>query len=145
MSPRIPLSLAAILTLSGLAALVAQDPGAPEKSVVPTGKAEAGQLVFVEKGCHQCHSAGSTKLPTVELEQRLVIELGGDVHTKWNRDDYARAIMDPNHLVSEDYKIAMIRLGDHFKAENSPMPTFADVLRVNELIDLVTFLDSLTD
>jgi hypothetical protein len=39
----------------------------------------------------------------------------------------------------------MIRLGDHFKAENSPMPTFADVLRVTELIDLVTFLDSLTD
>jgi Cytochrome c len=145
MSPRFPLSLAAILTLSGLATLVAQDPGTPTKSVVPNGKAEAGQLVFVEKGCHQCHSAGSTKLPAVELEQRLVIELGGDVHTKWNRDDYARAIMDPNHLVSEDYKIAMIRLGDHFKAENSPMPTFADVLRVNELIDLVTFLDSLTD
>lgn len=115
------------------------------RTVVPPGKAEAGQVVFVEKGCYQCHSAGATKLPAVELEQRLVIELGGDVHTKWNRDDYARAIMDPNHLVSEDYKIAMIRLGDHFKAENSPMPTFADVLRVNELIDLVTFLDSLTD
>ena len=145
MSTRSPLSLGALLALAGGLTLFAQDPGASPKSVFPTGKAEAGKVVFVEKGCHQCHSAGSTKLPAVELEQRLVIELGGDVHTPWTRDDYARAIMDPNHLVSEDYKIAMIRLGDHFKAENSPMPTFAEVLRVNELIDLVTFLDSLND
>ncbi len=123
----------------------AQESAEGARAVVPTGKADAGQSVFVTKGCHQCHSAGATKLPPVELAPRLVIELGGDVHSKWTRDDYARAIMDPDHLVSEDYKIAMIRLGDHFKAENSPMPTFADVLRVSELIDLVTFLDSLTD
>ena len=139
------LTLGVFFTFSGLATLVAQDPAAGAKPVVPAGKADAGQSVFVTKGCHQCHSAGTTKLPPVDLAPRLVIELGGDVHSKWTRDDYARAIMDPNHLVSEDYKIAMIRLGDHFKAENSPMPTFADVLRVNELIDLVTFLDSLTD
>lgn len=145
MSTRSPLSLGALLALAGGLTLFAQDPGASPKSVFPTGKTEAGQLVFVGKGCHQCHSAGTTKLPPVDLAPRLVIELGGDVHSKWTRDDYARAIMDPNHLVSEDYKIAMIRLGDHFKAENSPMPTLADVLRVNELIDLVSFLDSLTD
>lgn len=123
----------------------AQEAGQAKPTVMPPGKPESGESVFVTKGCYQCHSAGATKLPPVDLAQRLVIELGGDVHTKWTRDDYARAIMDPNHLVSEDYKIAMIRLGDHFKAENSPMPTFADVLRVNELIDLVSFLDSLSD
>lgn len=145
MPSRYSFPFAVIFALFGAVALIAQDPGASPKSVLPTGKAEAGQVVFVGKGCHQCHSAGATKLPPVDLAPRLVIELGGDVHSKWTRDDYARAIMDPNHLVSEDYKIAMIRLGDHFKAENSPMPTFADVLRVNELIDLVTFLDNLTN
>lgn len=123
----------------------AQNTAEASRTVVPTGKADSGATIFVTKGCYQCHSAGSTKLPPVDLAPRLVIELGGDVHLKWSRDDYARAIMDPNHLVSEDYKIAMIRLGDHFKAENSPMPTFADVLKVSELVDLVTFLDSLTD
>ena len=39
----------------------------------------------------------------------------------------------------------MIRLGDHFKAENSPMPQFTEVLTVADLIDLTTFLDELTD
>lgn len=145
MSLRSLLALSAIVALSSLAASRAQDAAAGPKPVVPLGKADAGQAVFVTKGCHQCHSAGTTKLPPVDLAPRLVIELGGDVHGRWTRDDFARAILDPNHLVSEDYKIAMIRIGDHFKAENSPMPTFGDVLRVSELIDLVTFLDSLND
>jgi|APTNR8051073442_1049403.scaffolds.fasta_scaffold72685_2 hypothetical protein len=145
MSSRFWFSAVALLAWGASISTNAQEAAEGTRTVVPPGKTEAGQLVFVGKGCHQCHSAGATKLPPVDLAQRLVIELGGDVHSKWTRDDYARAIMDPNHLVSEDYKIAMIRLGDHFKAENSPMPTFADVLRVNELIDLVTFLDSLTD
>lgn len=131
--------LASIFLVAGLVPIGAAEP------VFPPGKAESGQKLFVEKGCYQCHNAGATKLPAVELAPRLVIELGGDLHAKWTRDDYARSIMDPNHLVSEDYRVAMIRLGDHFKAENSPMPTFADVLRVSDLIDLVTFLDSLTD
>ena len=143
MSPALRL-LAGFLVLFVAVSLVAQDESDEAKTVFPAGKAEAGMGIFVEKGCYQCHSAGSTKLPPVDLAPRLVIELGGDVHRKWTRDDYARAIMDPNLLVAEDYKIAMIRLGDHFKAENSPMPTFADVLKVTELVDLVSFLDSLT-
>jgi hypothetical protein len=139
---RLSASLLAALALGPL--LVAQDPDASEKTVLPAGKSEVGAKLFVEKGCHQCHSAGTTKLPPVELAPRLVIELGGDLHAKWTRDDYARAIMDPNHLVSEDYRVAMMRLGDNFKAENSPMPNFVDLLRVSDLVHLAAFLDSLT-
>jgi len=116
-----------------------------DKSVVPPGKEERGLSIFTNKGCYSCHSAGTTKLPEVEPGPRLVIELGGDVHAAWTRDDYARAIMNPNHVVAEDYRIAMMRLGDHFKAENSPMPEFVDSLTVSDLIHLTTFLDSLSD
>lgn len=131
----------------GLAALTygkAQDIPHEDKSVVPRGKEERGLTLFTDKGCYSCHSAGTTKLPEVEPGPRLVIELGGDVHKAWTRDDYARAIMNPNHVVAEDYRIAMIRLGDHFKAENSPMPEFIETMTVSDLIHLTTFLDSLT-
>lgn len=140
---RFPTSLLTALALGPI--LVAQDPVASERTVLPAGKPEVGAKRFVENGCHQCHGAGATKLPPVELAPRLVIELGGDLHAKWSRDDYARAIMDPNHLVSEDYRVAMMRLGDNFKAENSPMPNFIDLLRVSDLVHLAAFLDSLTD
>lgn len=140
------------LSAVGLAALTllhAQEPSGDtpqaNAAVVPRGKEERGLKIFTEKGCYSCHSAGATKLPEVEAGPRLVIELGGDLHASWTRDDYARAIMNPNHVVAEDYRIAMMRLGDHFKAENSPMPEFTDTLTVSDLIHLTTFLDSLSD
>ncbi len=139
----LPVLAVAALVLGPI--LPAKEPGSPETTVLPPGKPEAGAKLFVEKGCHQCHSAGATKLPPVDLAPRLVIELGGDLHAKWTRDDYARAILAPNHVVSEDYRIAMMRLGDNFKAENSPMPDFADLLRVSDLVHLAAFLDSLTE
>lgn len=134
--------LAAALVIGSLR-LSAQIEGGGPSPVLPPGKPERGLSLFVEKGCHQCHSAGATKLPAVELAPRLVIELGGDLHAAWTRDDFARAIMNPQHLVSEDYRIAMMRLGDHFKAENSPMPEFSDLLRVSELVHLAAFLEGL--
>ena len=133
------------LLLGGSFSLLQSQNTTGKVTVIPPGTATKGKSLFVEKGCYQCHSAGATKLPAVELEPRLVIELGGDLHANWTRDDYAKSVMNPNHLVSEDYKIAMIRLGDHFKAENSPMPQFTEVLTVADLIDLTTFLDELTD
>ncbi len=148
MTPSRPFLLAGLLALlagPALLSLVAQSPAPAGNLVIPPGKPEIGRSLFVEKGCHQCHSAGTTKLPPVELAPRLVIALGGDLHAAWTRDDFARAILNPQHLVSEDYRIAMMRLGDNFKAENSPMPEFADLLRASELVHLAAFLDSLTE
>jgi hypothetical protein len=142
-------SALAALGLVAFTFLDAQDnpQGTPRDNapVVPPGKEERGLSIFTNKGCYSCHSAGTTKLPEVDPGPRLVIELGGDVHAAWTRDDYARAIMNPKHVVAEDYRIAMMRLGDHFKAENSPMPEFVDSLTVSDLIHLTTFLDSLSD
>lgn len=145
MSSRVRLLLPLVSALACGSLLFGQDPARDSKTVLPAGRPEVGQRLFVDKGCHQCHSAGATKLPPVDLAPRLVIELGGGLHAKWTRDDYARAIMDPNHLVSEDYRIAMMRLGDNFKAENSPMPNFTELLRVSELVHLAAFLEDLAD
>ena len=138
------LSIAALSALISTPDSYAQDP-ALSKTIVPPGKEDLGLKLFLEKGCYQCHSAGATKLPTVELAPRLVIELAGDVHSGWTRDDFAKAIMNPNHVVAEEYHIAMMRIGDHLKAENSPMPEFIDMLSLADLINLTTFLDTLTE
>ncbi len=133
------------LALLGLASSLTADTPADHETIVPPGDALAGKSLFTAKGCYQCHNAGETKLPKVDLEPRLVIELGGDLHRDWTRDDYAKAIMNPQHVVAEDYRIAMMRVGDHVKAENSPMPEFIDLLTLSDLINLTSFLDSLTD
>ncbi|MEQ1841123.1 MAG: c-type cytochrome [Verrucomicrobiales bacterium] len=141
----LPTLAVSLLIAGGISRYASADEAAEKGAIVPPGKEERGLTLFVEKGCYQCHSAGATKLPEVDLAPRLVIELAGDLHTAWTRDDFAKAIMNPNHVVAEDYRIAMMRVGDHFKAENSPMPEFVDLLKVSDLIHLTTFLDSLSD
>ena len=116
-----------------------------KKPVIPKGRVAAGKTIFVEKGCYQCHSAGEIELPISKLEETLIIQLGGPKQRAWTRDDYARAILNPNHTVSPDYEKAMMILGDHFKAVNSPMPGFNDILTAADLIHLTTFLTSLSE
>ena len=134
--------LAIIAVVFSLAS--AQDP-LRKSRIVPAGSETAGKTLFVEKGCYQCHTANEIKLPTAELDDMLLIDLGGDEHSGWTRDDFAKAIMNPNHTVNPDYEKAMMILGDHFKAVNSPMPGFNDVLTVSDMIHLTTFLDSLSN
>lgn len=120
----------------------AEDP-VHQTTVVPQGKAGVGKKLFVEKGCYKCHTVRNTELPKLEVEPTYAIPLGGPDQDGWTRDKFAAAIMNPNHTVAEEYRILMITLGDHFKAENSPMPTFNDFLTVNDMINLATFLSEL--
>ena len=122
--------------------VVGQNP-APEETIIPQGKAGLGKELFVQKGCYKCHSVKDTELPKVEVDPRYAIPLGGPDHAEWTRDQFGAAIMNPNHTVAEEYRIAMMTIGDHVKAENSPMPTFNDFLTVSDLIHLATFLGEL--
>jgi len=111
--------------------------------VFPEGSAIAGQTLFIDKGCYQCHHAGDVELPVGEFSELLIIPLGTSEHAAWSRDDHARAIMNPDHTISEEYRKAMTILGERLKAESSPMPNYADLLTVGDLVHLVTFLESL--
>ena len=139
-----PVLLAATVLL--FATRLPADSEQPEsKPIVPKGSETAGKTLFVEKGCYQCHAAGDVSLPRSELEEKLIIDLGGREHEGWSRDEFAREIMDPQHTVAPEYRVIMITLGDKLKAESSPMPGFNDVLTVSDLTHLATFLAGLTD
>lgn len=139
-----PVHAAFVLCIGlALTSLSAAEPLEEEKWIVPEGRIPAGKTLFVEKGCYQCHSAGDISLPEAALDQKLIIKLGTRRHAGWSRDDFAKAIMNANHTVNPDYEKAMMILGDHFKAVNSPMPGFNDILTLSDLIHLTTFLHSL--
>jgi len=112
--------------------------------IVPKGDASVGLTTFIDKGCYKCHLTGDVKLPKLEVEPKLSIQLGGNERSNWTRDRFAEAIMNPNHAVAPEYHLAKIISGDKFGAENSPMLDFNDVLTLKDLINLTTFLDSLS-
>lgn len=110
------------------------------KPLFPKGDLAKGETVFMEQKCFACHTLEQRKLPDFDLPAKLKIHLGGSAQELWTRDDYAKAIMNPNHVVAPEYQAIMIRIGDKVGAANSPMPTFNEKVTVQNLIDLATFL-----
>lgn len=143
MSVRLP-AVFAVSSLLIASALLAE-PSHEKNTIIPEGSITAGKTLFVGKGCYQCHIADGIKAPASDLDENLTIDLGGQDHANWTRDQFARSIMSPNHTVSEEYRKIMMSLGANFEAENSPMPGFNDMLTLSDLIHLTTFLESLPD
>lgn len=140
---KIPARLLTVAALILSPLLLAVDEDSKQPPVVPKGISVAGKTLFIEKGCYQCHVAGDLEFPETVLPHTLLIELGSDEQAGWSRDDFARAILAPNHTVNPDYEKAMMALGDNFKAVNSPMPGFNDILTVSDLVHIATFLEEL--
>lgn len=108
--------------------------------VLPPGDAERGKSVFVTTGCRYCHTITAEDLPEFEKTPVLDIELGGKVYKVKSYGELLTSIVNPNHRVSEDYRLQP----DPTRSEDatSPMPEFNDVLTVAELIDLAEYLHS---
>jgi|GEM_PF-3479511 len=136
----IHISIIAVGTFLILTSLVA---GEKALSIVPKGDASVGLSTFIDKGCYKCHIVGKTKLPELAIPAKLSIQLGGNEHRSWTRDQFAQAIMNPNHTIAPEYHIAKIVSGDKLGAENSTMLDFNEILKIKDLINLTTFLESI--
>ena len=130
-------SLSILLLGSGLG-----QAGTPS-SMIPPGDSADGETVFLEQRCYRCHTLEGRELPDFDLPAKLKIHLGGDAHTLWDRDEFGRAILNPDHVVSPQYQAIMIQGGDQKGSQESPMPNFNAILSISDLIDLATFLDSM--
>tara|TARA_R110002096_G_scaffold4501_42_gene21347 strand:- start:12230 stop:12664 length:435 start_codon:yes stop_codon:yes gene_type:complete len=129
------------LVLTSLGNVLGQD-GA-SRPMIPPGDSANGESIFLEQRCYRCHTLEGRELPDFDLPAKLKIHLGGDTHTLWDRDEFGRAILNPEHVVSPQYQAIMIQAGDEKGSQETPMPNFNAVLTISDLIDLATFLDSM--
>ena len=134
MKPSIPIASVALALASSPA--WAQ----PSSQIVPAGDPVRGEQLFVERRCYRCHTVEHAEMPDFDLPPALKLHLGGAGHAPWNRDAYAQAIMNPDHVVAPQYQAAMQATGDPAAAKETPMPNFNRELTVSEMIDLATFL-----
>ena len=102
---------------------------------LPVGNAEDGKTVFTSMACNQCHSVEDIKwLGEEGIDFHL--HLGGEVTRVRSYGDLVTSIINPSHKISSQFK-GEIPGGK----KQSPMPTYNQVMTVQELIDLVTFLE----
>ena len=104
------------------------------KFTLPAGDAARGKRVFVDAGCFKCHAVQGADIPEAEAEKRPGPALTG-MGAHHPAEYFAESILAPN---------AVIVSGPGFTGTDglSIMPSYADSLSVEQLLDVVAFIKS---
>jgi len=130
--PFLILLFALLWTVSGC-----KDPKSGAGFRLPDGDANQGREVFLYMQCNQCHTIEGLELPVIPFADPAYVELGGRVAAVKTYGDLVTSIINPSHRLARGY--AKEKVSDD---GDSKMYTYNRHMTVQELIDLVAFLQS---
>lgn len=109
-------------------------PESPRGFSLPKGEPLAGKRAFVELRCHDCHSAEGVGVRDADASD-IHVRLGGVSNRVTTYAELVTSIINPSHRLSRYYPEEEV-------AEEgiSKMPVYNDIITVQELIDLVAYL-----
>lgn len=102
---------------------------------LPQGDIKAGKATYERLECNACHSISGIKWNGGV--DSLNIYLGGEVSARKSYGELVTSVINPSHKIAESYKQITTDSVGHSKMKN-----YNEVMTVQELIDLVTFLQS---
>lgn len=102
---------------------------------LPEGNALNGKEAFVYMHCHECHTIAGEALPTLDRDDPPYIQLGGTVTRVKTYGELVTAIINPSHKLAQGYPLDAIS-----EDGQSRMPLYNSYMTVQELIDIVAFL-----
>ena len=130
-------SISAILLLFAVLALNACDADRmSEKGFsLPAGNVLSGKEAFVYMHCHECHTIVGEDLPALVQPEPPFVTLGGKVTRVKTYGELVTSIINPSHKLARGYPL------DEITTEGqSKMPNYNGYMTVQELIDIVAFL-----
>ena len=127
--------LVLIAALAGLSACEA-DRMSEKGFSLPEGNAMMGREAFVYMHCHECHTVVDEEFPAIPGADPPFVELGGKVTRVKTYGQLVTAIINPSHKLAQGYPIEEISND----GESSKMPVYNGYMTVQELIDIVAFL-----
>jgi mono/diheme cytochrome c family protein len=102
---------------------------------LPAGNAINGKEAFIYLHCHECHSVAGEELPALALAEPPFVELGGKVSRVKTYGELVTAIINPSHKLAKGYPADLVANNGESK-----MPVYNGYMTVQELIDIVTYL-----
>lgn len=102
---------------------------------LPEGDVAAGKFNFTMLRCNECHSVGD--IEWLGNKDELHVPLGGEVSSIKTYGELVTSIINPSHRIS---KVHQMEVAD--EEGQSKMMIYNDIITVQELIDMVTFLQS---
>jgi hypothetical protein len=103
---------------------------------LPEGDVEKGKAAFVSLKCHTCHTVHKLELPKPDSTGSIHVLLGGETKRVRTYGELVTSIIHPSHRLSERFA------NEQMDGKLSPMPEFNEFMTVQQLIDLVAFLES---
>ena len=123
-----------VLCISALAAC-ALGPESPRGFRLPDGDAAAGRAAFMDLRCHECHTIRGEDLPAPEVQGPVAVVLGGQVTRVKTYGDLVTSIINPSHKLAPGYSRETVS-----RDGRSIMQIYNELMTVQQLVDLVTFL-----
>jgi len=102
---------------------------------LPPGDEADGKEAFVNLACDQCHSVGDVAWKGLEGTD-IHVKLGGNVTSIKTYGELLTSVINPSHKISDRFRSEFIS-----RRSQSPMPFYNHIMTVEELVDLVTFLE----
>lgn len=133
MNKRVVLAMlaASLMTLAGCG----RDRMSEKGFSLPEGDAARGKEAFLYMHCHECHTIAGVDLPPVALADPPFVELGGTVTKVKTYGELVTAIINPSHKLAKGYPLDVVS-----NDGESKMPVYNGFMTVQELIDIVAFL-----
>ena len=109
---------------------------------LPPGDAAAGKQVFVALRCNDCHSIADIEYAESEVPVeymgkkttgKIHVVLGGKTARYRTHGELVTSVIDPSHKISTGY-------ARHLATTQSPMGNYNEVMKVQDMIDIVAFL-----
>jgi hypothetical protein len=114
-----------------------QGPKSGTGFTLPEGDIARGQTTFVSLQCHACHSVSGVDLPKIDPELEPHVRLGGEVARISTYGELVTSIVNPSHKLASGYKSDVVA-----REGESWMANYNEVMTVQQLVDLVAFLQS---
>lgn len=130
-------AMAAMLIAASFVGACRQSPESPKGFRLPDGDAAAGRETFLALQCHDCHRVDGVELPPPEEKGPVSVLLGGEVSRVKTYGELVTSIINPSHELARGYPAQAVSTDGE-----SLMRTYNDVMTIQQLIDLVAFLQA---
>jgi sulfur-oxidizing protein SoxX len=104
---------------------------------LPEGDPHRGEAAFVAQRCHSCHEVAGAHLPPPVANPPVPVVLGGETTRIRTGGELVTAIVYPFRALAVGYPREAVASG-----RLSRMGNFNDSLSVQELVDVVAFLQA---
>lgn len=114
------------------------DPKSGKGFSLPEGDVRRGQETFAKLNCNKCHTVDGVTFESVETTPaQKIIALGGKKPQVQTYGDLVTSIINPSHRFASEYAEQEVSADG-----KSKMRLYNDEMTVQQLIDLVTFLET---